>query len=462
MTVEQPQVTVFISYSHKDERFKESLEEHLAVLRRAKKISHWSDRKIVPGTSWKSEIDHNIETSDIILLLISSSFIASGYCYEKELAVALARHEAENAVVIPIFVRPADLTDEPLMGLQGLPKDAVSVAEWSNEDLAWRDVARGLRTVVDDLLERKRRRHEPAELSSLQQTLTEMVEGLDRLYHSDNNIGGISYGLTDVDRVTDGLHRGQLVTLAARPEMGKTNLSLSIAASVAISGLPVLVFSTKIPRLEVMKRLVTITGRISYPRFQRGRLTDDDWVGLTRSAQLLSEAEMLFDDSTELDLDVLRARCLSAKDKLGALGLVLVDSVSYMTVLHGAGSREEVIARGLKALARELDCSILVTVPVSRAVESRPNKRPVLADLKSWHELGDESDVVAFIYRDDHYDPDSQDQGTAELILAKNQYGQVHSVRLSYEHEYGLFTDFSGSAFDETAQGSPLPDTSGL
>lgn len=111
MTVEEPQVTVFISYSHKDERFKESLEEHLAVLRRAKKISHWSDRRIVPGTSWKSEIDRNIETSDVILLLISPSFIASGYCYEKELAVALARHEAESAVVIPIFVRPMDLTD---------------------------------------------------------------------------------------------------------------------------------------------------------------------------------------------------------------------------------------------------------------------------------------------------------------------------------------------------------------
>jgi replicative DNA helicase len=442
MTFEEHQVTVFISYSHKDERFKESLEEHLAVLRRANKISHWSDRKIVPGTTWKSEIDRNIESSDVILLLISPSFIASGYCYEKELAVALARHEAESAVVIPIFVRPMDLTDEPLMGLQGLPKDAVSITEWSNEDLAWRDVARGLRTVVDELLERKSRQHEPFQLITLQETLAEMVESLDRLHASDN-ISGTPYGLVDVDRATDGLLAGQLVTVAARPGMGATNLSLGIAAYVAVSGLPVVVFSTKTSRREVMNRLITITGRISYPRFQRGRLTDDDWVSVTRSVQRISEVEMLFDDSTDLDISALRDRCIAAKKQYGALGLVVVDSVSYISVEPDADPREEVIARRLKALARELHCAILVTVPVARTVESRPNKRPTLIDLANWRALGDESDVLAFIYRDEYYNPDSPDRGSAELIFAKNQYGQIHSVRLSFTAEYGTFSDFS-------------------
>lgn len=442
MTFEGPQITVFISYSHKDERFKESLEEHLAVLRRANKISHWSDRKIVPGTSWKSEIDRNIESSDVILLLISPSFIASGYCYEKELAVALARHEAESAVVIPIFVRPMDLTDEPLMGLQGLPKDAVPIAEWSNEDLAWRDVARGLRTVVDELLERKSRQHQPSQLSTLRETLAEMVESLDRLYSSDN-ISGTPYGLVDVDRATDGLHAGQLVTVAARPGMGATNLSLGIAASVAASGLPVVVFSTKTSRREVMNRLITITGRISYPRFQRRRLTDDDWVSVTRSVQRLSEGEMLFDDSTDLGINALRDKCISAKKQYGVLGLVVVDSVSYIRVGPDADPREEVIARRLKALARELHCAILVTAPVARAVESRPNKQPMPMDLANWRGLGDESDVLAFIYRDEYYNPDSPDRGAAELILAKNQYGQIHSVRLSFTPEYGTFSDFS-------------------
>lgn len=442
MTVDKPEITVFISYSHKDERFKDSLEEHLAVLRRAKKISHWSDRKIVPGTSWAAEIDRNIETADIILLLVSPSFIASGYCYEKELALALKRHEAESAVVIPIFVRPMDLTDEPLMGLQGLPKDALSIVEWSNEDLGWRDVARGLRVVVDELLERKSRHYEPSGFRTLQETLTEMVEGLDRLTGSET-IGGISFGLVDVDHVTDGIHPGQLITLASRPSMGRTNLSLGIASSVALSGLPVLVFSTKTSRRDVMNRLVTITGRISHARFQVGRLSEDEWPSLTRAVQQLSEAEMLFDDSTDLAISALRERCLSAKKKLGALGLVVVDSVSYISVAPEAGGREEVIARGLKALARELECAILVTAPVSRTVDARPNKRPSLSDLENWRELADESDMLAFIYRDEYYNFDSPDRGTAEFIVVKNQYGPIQPIRLVFATEYGTFSDFA-------------------
>ncbi|MEM5346070.1 DnaB-like helicase C-terminal domain-containing protein [Paraburkholderia azotifigens] len=442
MNAEEPQITVFISYSHKDEQYKESLEEHLAVLRRAKKISHWSDRKIVPGTSWAAEIDRNIETADVILLLVSPSFIASGYCYEKELSLALKRHEAESAVVIPIFVRPMDLTDEPLMGLQGLPKDAVSIVEWSNEDLGWRDVARGLRLVVDDLLERKRRHHEPSGFTTVQETLAEMVDNLDRL-NGSGSISGISFGLVDVDHLTDGLHPGQLITVASRPGMGKTNLTLGVAASVALSGLPVVIFSTKIARREVMNRLVTITGRISHTRFQVGRLNEDDWPSLTHSVQQLSEANMWFDDSTDLAMGALRERCLAAKRKLGALGLVVVDSVSYISVSPDTAGREGVIARGLKALARELECAILVTAPVSRTVEVRPNKRPVIPDLQSWTELADESDMVAFVYRDEYYNYDTPDRGTAEFIIAKNQYGPIGPVRLLFAAEYGTVSDFS-------------------
>lgn len=439
---EDPQATVFISYSHKDEPYKECLEEHLTVLRRAKKISHWSDRRIVPGTSWEAEIDRNIETADIILLLITPSFIASGYCYEKELAVALKRHEAESAVVIPVFVRPMDLAGEPLMGLQGLPKDAVSITEWQNEDLGWRDVARGLRIVVEEILERKRRHHQPSGFSTLQETLAEMVENLGRL-DNPGTISGISFGLVDVDHITDGLHPGQLITLASRPGMGKTNLSLGIASSVAVSGLPVLIFSTKTPRREVMSRLVTITGRVSRTRFQVGRLTDDDWPRVTHAVHKLSEAQIFFDDSTDLAFGALRERCTSAKKKFGPLGLVVVDSVSYINTSSATGAHEEVIARGLKALARELECAVLVTAPVARSVEARLDKRPSSADLQNWRELADESDMVAFVYRDEVYNFDSPDKGTAEFIIVKNQYGPVHPVRLVFTPEYGTFSNFT-------------------
>ncbi|WP_333997139.1 DnaB-like helicase C-terminal domain-containing protein [Burkholderia gladioli] len=443
MTDSGNQISIFISYSHKDERFKDSLEEHLASLKRRGKISSWTDRKITAGSSWKSEIDRNIETADIILLLVSPSFIASGYCYEKELAVALTRHEEEAAVVIPVIVRPVDLVDEPLMGFQGLPKDAVSVSEWQNEDLAWRNVAAGIRTVVDELQTRKERRHDLGKLSTLQDTLADMVEGLDSLYRSGSIIGGIQTGLVDVDHVTDGLHPGQLVTIASRPGMGKTNLSLGIAGYVAISNLPVVIFATKTSKREVMNRLVTVIGNIPFSRLLRGRLVDEDWPHVTHAVQKLSESQILFDDSTELDIATLRENCLLATKQFGKLGLVVIDSVTYLRDSQSDSAREGSIARTLKSLARELDCAIIVTAPVSRSLEARVNKRPLHFDLGNWHELGDESDLLMFIYRDEIYNTDTPDAGTAELIVARNQYGPIGAIRLLFNRESGVFSDFS-------------------
>ncbi|SAK84021.1 replicative DNA helicase [Caballeronia arationis] len=445
MTDSPNQISVFISYSHKDERYKESLEEQLASLKRRGKISSWSDRRITPGTNWKAEIDRNIESADIILPLISPSFIASGYCYEKELDTALRRHEDDTARVIPIFVRPADLAEEPLMGIQGLPKDAVSISESQNEDIAWRDVAQGIRAVVDEMRERKERRCQLGELSTLQETLEDMVEGLDRQYHSNADIGGISTGLVDVDRTIDGLHAGQLITIASRPGMGKTNLSLGIAGYVAAEmGMPVLIFSTKIGKKEVGHRLLTITGQISYSRFLRGRLLDEDWSRAVHAIQKLQECHMLLDDTTELNLASLRDSCLAAKKQFGALGLVLVDSITYIKVDPGNVAHEDAVARSLKSLARELNCAIIVTAPVTRLLEARPNKRPIRSDLGNWHELGDESDLLAFVYRDEYYNPDTPDIGVAELIVAKNQYGPIGAVRLSYDQECGIFSNFAG------------------
>ncbi|MPV66326.1 DnaB-like helicase C-terminal domain-containing protein [Burkholderia sp. BE17] len=445
MTMNSTPITVFISYSHKDERYKEALEEHLSVLQRHGKIASWSDRKISPGSSWKSEIDRNIEKADIILLLVSSSFIASGYCYEKELAVALSRQENEDAVVIPIFVRPADLSDEPLMGLQGLPKDAVSISEWENEDLAWRDVAKGIRLVVDAIQQRNSRKNEPSEMSSLGETLTALVDDIDQIYQPGSHTSGISTGFSDIDRVIGNLRPGQLITIAARPGMGKTNFGLSIVGAVAARELPALVFSTKTSKKEVMSRLVTITGRLSHTRLHFGSMRDDDWPRLTLAVQKLSNSEMWFDDSTALSLDDLREKCFKAKSKLGAIGIVLVDSVNYLRTASDDATRGDLIARELKSLARELNCVVMVTAPVQRAVDSRPNKRPVRSDLGDWHDLGDESDILAFIYRDDYYNPESVLRGTAEVLLDRNQYGPVGAIRIAYDRECGVFSDFGGA-----------------
>lgn len=330
------------------------------------------------------------------------------------------------------------------MGIQGLPKDAASVSEWGNQDLAWRQIATSIRGLVNDLQSRKTRKDDTQGFSSLQDTLRDMADHLDQLCNSDELVGGLHTGLIDLDKVIDGLHPGQLMTVASRPGMGKTNLSLRIAGHVGITeGLPVLIFSTKTSKQEVTNRILTGTGLIPYSGLLSGQLNKDDWKRLAHTVQKMMDSTILIDDSTGLGLNDFRDRCLSMKRECGALGLVILDSITYLQEFQDSLDNEGKMARFLKALARELGTSIIVTAPVTRLVELRPNKRPVLSDLGNWHELGNESDVVLFIYRGEYYG-NLEEAHLAELIIARNQYGPQGTVRLVYENKCGGFLNMMG------------------
>ncbi|WP_439892972.1 DnaB-like helicase C-terminal domain-containing protein (plasmid) [Ralstonia sp. 25C] len=443
MKSENP-ISVFISYSHKDESFREALEEHLSTLRRNGVIASWTDRRILPGDRWAEEIDKNIRTADIVLLLVSPSFTSSNYCMEQELAIALDRHQDESAVLIPIFVRPADVNGLPFMAIQGLPKDAEPVSIWPNQDLAWLDVTKGIRAVAEQLRGRKRRRDEPAELTSLQESLTEYVEGIDRFYQSDLELQGIPTQLTDLDRLTGGLRGGQLITLASRPAMGKTNLALTIASAVAGISLPVAIFSTKTSKREITERLLTVGGKLNFMRLASGSLSDSDWPALVHAVQKLSESTLLLDDTTRLSLEALERSCRNAREKYGALALLVIDSLHFIEHEGTAQPRSGPVARFLKRLARDLDCCILVTTSVSRTAEQRPNKRPFLSDLAEWAEFAEESDVLLFLYVDEFYNPDGEAKGTAEIIVARNNHGPIATVRVSRDSATGAFRNFVG------------------
>lgn len=442
-------IRVFYSYSHKDEVFREQLEEHLAILRRTGLIQEWSDRKIVAGRDWKNEIDENLLAADLILLLVSSSFIASEYCIEKELNMAMSLHESGRARVVPIFVRPAIFAGAPFAGLQGLPKDAVSISEWSNIDLAWQNVAIGLRKVLEDISEQKQRVPNPTEMKTIRTAMTEEVERIDAIYGRDRktSIDGISTGLVDLDRLINGLGTEDLMVIASRPSMGKTNLSLQIAAEVVCQDLPALVFSLKSKASDISSRILTARAGIEFWRMGAGNLADEDWPRLTAAIGQLIDRPLLIDDSPTLTFEDLRSKCVKEKVAFGSLALVVVDSLDYVEFEASSTCP----GRSLKSLARELGTTILVTANLPRAIETRPNKRPILSDLQRLSDLADEADHVSFLYMDSLYNPDSPDSGTVELLVAKNKRGPVGAVRLSHYAKYGAFGNFAGFTLKKSA-----------
>ncbi|ANB73620.1 hypothetical protein AYM40_15585 [Paraburkholderia phytofirmans OLGA172] len=449
MIDENDEVRVFISYSHKDESHRGQLEDHLAILQRTGKISSWTDRKIVAGTDWAASIDANVQSADIILLLVSPSFVSSPYCMDKELAIALDRHQAEAATVIPIFVRPADLESAPFMSIQGLPSGGVPVTKWDDSDTAWLDVAKGIRAAAERIAERKRRRTNAAAPTTLGDALSAYVERLDTRLQNGASVSGFLTGLADFDRAIDGLQRGDLVTVASRPGMGKTNFCLGIAAAIAGAGLPTVYFSTKTSTNDVVERLLANSARLHFSRLRSARMPDDDWSAFVAAVHKLGDSNLLLDDTTHLTFEAIRETCSRFREQQGAIGLLVLDSVHYLDV--GATGTHDVpaIGRALKRLAREFDCPVVVTAGVNREPEKRPNKRPVMRDLGAWHELGEESDVVAFLHIESHYNPDTPDRGTAEILIARNQHGPVGEVRVLYDEKTGTFEHWSVPSFSQ-------------
>jgi hypothetical protein len=329
VTKNNSQIRVFYSYSHKDEQYREQLEEHLSILRRMGLIKEWSDRKITGGQEWRQKIEEELSKADLIILLVSPSFIDSDFCYTNELAAAISRHEIGEARVVPVFVRKGSYDDAPFAGIQGFPKNAKPISLWDDRDEAWTDVVAGIRKVIGELNEAKQRPILNDRMRSIHDALIANVEAIDRIYNEPTNIDGAPTGLPDLDRVTSGLKPGDLFVIAARPSMGKTSLALNIAISVARAGLPVVIFSTKMRAEDVSHRILASIGRLNYIRTFAGNLGDDDWSRLTAAIQALNEMEIMVDDSPTLTLSELRDKCLGQKKLFGALPLVVLDSVQY-------------------------------------------------------------------------------------------------------------------------------------
>lgn len=275
-----------------------------------------------------------------------------------------------------------------------------------------------------------------------------VIDAIDRVESLAQSGGkmvtGVPTGYLDLDRMTCGLQPGDLVVLAARPSMGKTALALNIAEHVAIKeSLPVAVFSMEMGAGQLTDRMLASVGRIDHSAVRRGALSDDDWSRLSEAVEQLGRAEMFIDETPGLSPNELRARARrKARECGGKLGLIVVDYLQLMSASevpsgakNGPENRATIIgeiSRGLKSLAKELKCPVIALSQLNRSVETRPDKRPLMSDLRESGAIEQDADVILFIYRDEYYNPETTEPGVAEIIIGKQRSGPVGTIKLAF------------------------------
>jgi replicative DNA helicase len=287
------------------------------------------------------------------------------------------------------------------------------------------------------------------EFSHIETLLKESFERITALYEAGEEITGVPSGFRDVDRLTSGFQPGNLVIVAARPSMGKSAFGLCVAANIAIRHqIPVALFTLEMSKAEVTQRLMCSEAKVESQRLRSGKLAPDDWPRLTAACDKLAKAPIYVDDTGSITMMEIRSKARRLKSKEPTLGLIVVDYLQLMTSGSNVESRvQEVsqISRNLKILARDLDVPILAMSQLSRAVEQRHDKRPILSDLRESGSIEQDADLVAFIYRDEYYNDDSPDQGLAEVILAKHRNGPTGLEKLSFLKRYAKFADLAAA-----------------
>jgi replicative DNA helicase len=284
----------------------------------------------------------------------------------------------------------------------------------------------------------------------IRRLLTEALDKIDILFQSDNPITGLGTGLIDFDEKTAGLQPGDLVVIAGRPSMGKTSFAMNLAEHAAIRDkVPTAIFSMEMPGQQLAMRMISSLGRIDQSKVRTGRLADTDWPRITSAATLIAEAPMFIDDSPALSPTEIRARARRLKREHG-LGLIVVD---YLQLMQVPGNKENrtteisEISRSLKALAKELSVPVIALSQLNRNLEQRPNKRPVMSDLRESGGIEQDADLIVFIYRDEVYNPESPDKGTAEIIIAKQRNGPTGTVRMTFLGQYTRFENFASEDY---------------
>ncbi|AVZ85995.1 MULTISPECIES: replicative DNA helicase [unclassified Acinetobacter] len=283
---------------------------------------------------------------------------------------------------------------------------------------------------------------------SISSVTADVISKLDELSKLDGNITGLTTGFLELDNKTSGMQPGDLIIVAARPSMGKTTFAMNLVESVLqYNRLPALVFSMEMPADSIAMRLISAMGKVHQGHLRSGNLDADEWTKVTGTILQLQEMHLYIDDSSALPPTELRARARRiAKMHDGKIGCIMVDYLQLMKV-PGMGDNRvgeiSEISRSLKALAKEMQCPVIALSQLNRSLENRPNKRPVMSDLRESGAIEQDADLIMFIYRDEVYNKESKEAGTAEIIIGKQRNGPIGSVRLAFEGQYTRFSNLS-------------------
>ena len=274
---------------------------------------------------------------------------------------------------------------------------------------------------------------------SMDQLAVILLDRVNQMADSPNDITGVPSGFVDFDKMTSGMQAGDLIVLAARPSMGKTALAINIAEHVALNeGLPVAVFSMEMGSSQLSIRIVGSIGRIDQQRLRTGKLNQEEWPRLAEAIEKLRNVSLHIDETPSLTPMELRANARRLARTCGKLGLIVVDYLQLMSgntsSNNGDNRATEIgeISRGLKMLAKELQCPVIALSQLNRSVETRTDKRPMMSDLRESGAIEQDADVIMFIYRDDYYNKDSKEPGVAEIIIGKHRNGPTGTVKLAF------------------------------
>ena len=306
------------------------------------------------------------------------------------------------------------------------------------------DIMAGAEKKIFDIIQKKNQKS----YTPIKDVLIDSFTKLEELYNQKSKITGVPTGFADLDDKTAGLHGSDLILVAARPAMGKTAFALNIAAHAAIKEkVPVAIFNLEMSKEQLVNRILCMEAMVDSNKVRTGKLEEDDWSKLASVVGPMSDAGIYIDDTPGISITEIRTKCRKLKMEKD-IGLVVID---YIQLIQGSGSRkngsreQEIaeISRSLKILAKELNVPVIALSQLSRAVESRPDHRPMLSDLRESGSIEQDADIVMFLYRDDYYNPDSEEKDISEVIIAKHRAGSTGTIKLLWMGNYTKFVNLA-------------------
>jgi replicative DNA helicase len=429
-----------ISYSHRDELFRDEITSALSPAIRAGEVDIWSDHRIIAGQNIDDEIMAQLKEADAVLLLVSADFIASDYCFKTELEIALDRHKNGRSVVIPIVIRPTDFSGMIFSRLKMLPADAKAVTTWDNRDEAWLSVVHGVRTAIQGI-STEVEKQSVFRSRNIKECLAESFDELQERYVNQDSFEKAGTGFSQLNNLLVSLSAGDLIVLAGRPGSGFVELAVALTEYAAIKHRQkIRIVSQRLSAQKYANRLLCSTGLITLTDLRTGQLEDEDWSRVATSIRMLKETDITIDDEAIRSLKDLDRKL----DQITEDGcdLLVVDGLEYLS--NGSHQDEKAIAFRMRDFARSKKSCVLTTLALGHRIDERVIKRPVLGDLAQWEELEHSSDRILFVSRPELYELNGRDYGqvspfTVEVV--KNTDGFVGDVVLRLHTHSGAVSE---------------------